>query len=241
MTGAPDMARPGTGDMNNASDMTTSASDLASASDMTTSASDLANASDLGSVTGCTNGGGARAAQDPGLAQVAFCGAAWLVPGVTTAASRTTPCARMPMGNGRNAGGTACSAEDNCAPGWHVCNDENELAARGFDKGKCDAVGSFDGMWVTRQAGGPPSMGAPPVCMAGGDRAVFGCGGIGLAVGAGGCQMFTRVLADPPDPGDQCSTASAGVWLCGATMTMGDSTMVTKTGLAKGGVICCKD
>src|SRR6185369_17165670 len=104
----------------------------------------------------------------------------WLVPGINSAAAVTPACGRMPTASGKNAAQIDCSAEDNCGQGWHVCNDEAEMSARGFTAAHCTAFGATDGLWASRSRGGPPSMGQPPVCGGALNRAVLGCGMIGM-------------------------------------------------------------
>jgi hypothetical protein len=186
----------------------------------------------------CTNG--PRSAGDPGLMRIAFCPAAWLVPGINSVAAMSPACGRMPTPSGKNAAQVNCSAEDNCGPGWHVCNDEAEMTARGFNVGHCTAYGATEGLWATRLRGGPPSMGQPPQCGTTPNRAVFGCGMIGMPPQS--CSLLQKALLDPPGGADECSNATSGVWQCpGLTMTAGEGEVVIKTNTTKGGVICCSD
>jgi len=188
---------------------------------------------------GCSNG--MRVGGDPGLAGVAVCPAAWTVPGLTTTTARLTPCNRRPSGNG-TVGTTRCSAEDNCAPGWHVCADEAELSSKGFTKANCDRLAQQSQLFVTRQAGGPPiaQMG-PPECNGGMARAIFGCGSFGNTPNT--CAIFNKVLVDRPNDGaDDCSTASGGAFVCGGvTDLLPEITVVTKPMIGGGGVLCCAD
>lgn len=193
----------------------------------------------MGMGVGCSNG--TRAAGDPRLGRVAACPAAWTVPGLTSPVARATPCNRRPTANGM-AGTTRCTAEDNCAPGWHVCESELELGARGFQKSHCDMLSMQPQLFVTRQAGGPPAtMMGPPECTAVASRTVFGCGTYGNAPNS--CTLHNRVLVDKPDdPADDCSAQSSGTFLCtGSNVANPEATVVTKPALGGGGVLCCTD
>jgi hypothetical protein len=193
-----------------------------------------------GTLGGCSNG--PRVPSDPGVERVAACSAAWTVPGLTTVASRTTPCNRRPTANGTS-GSIRCTAEDNCATGWHVCNDEAELNARGFTRTQCTALASAPQFFATRQRGGPPIvMNGPPECSQPLDRTIFGCGSQGNQA-ASSCTILDRVLVDRPDDGtDDCSVATNGAFLCaGTTDSMPEVSVVTKPNIGSGGVLCCQD
>jgi hypothetical protein len=184
---------------------------------------------------GCSNGG-TRAMSDPDLPNVAACPAAFQAPGIET---NTTPCNRAPNMTGK-VGGTDCSAEDNCAAGWHVCLNETELMMRGFGNVQCAQLSTAATFWVTRQTGGPtmPPTG-PPAC-GNPARTMFGCGTYGEAPGA--CTILNRVLFDKPTAGDDCSTMSGGSWQCPGVDDMNpDTKVVRKPGIAGGGVLCCRD
>jgi hypothetical protein len=203
--------------------------------------------SDAGVRSPCSNGG-ARSPGDPGIAGVALCPAAWLVPGVTSLNGLGTPCNRQPTANGKNAQGTACSASDNCILGWHVCAGETELANLGFDTGQCSgALAASNALWITRQVGDVPMSGGmpsgPPSCAIAMEHIVFGCGQLGGPSGPS-CTILNRVLLDDPmtTTTDECSTTSGGAFLChGVGPGMPEARVVTKPALAGGGVMCCLD
>lgn len=216
--------------------------DFASAPDLTSS-SDLTIIPDLGVVPACSNGG-VRAARDPGLASLALCPAAWKVPGISNTAGRMTPCNRMPTADGTNGAGVDCSAEDNCGSGWHVCENEAEVGAKGLTVTACSALDDATNLlWITRQKGAPPppETPGPPLCDGTTNRTLFGCGGSGNAL-TSTCTIFRRALLDSPTAGDQCSDNSSGAFQCeGVNMTTGEVFVVKKPALAGGGVMCCRD
>jgi hypothetical protein len=91
----------------------------------------------------------------------------------------------------------------------------------------------------------PPGAMMPPNCSSSLDtHGVFGCGGLGIAPG-GGCTILQRMLGNPPmDMGDGCSNQTLGAFACPGTgmgPTNGEGSVVIKTVVAHGGVICCSD
>lgn len=222
--------------------------DLSIAIDMTSSSDltivpDLLKLPDLGIVAPCSNGG-VRAARDPGLDGIALCPAAWKVAGISNTAGRATPCNRMPTADGTNGAGIDCAAEDNCSAGWHVCENEAEVGAKGLTVTACSALDDATNLvWITRQKGAPPppETPGPPLCDGATNRTLFGCGGSGNAL-TSTCTIFRRALLETPNAGDQCSDNSNGAFVCeGVNMTTGEAFVVKKPALAGGGVMCCRD
>lgn len=171
----------------------------------------------------CTNGAKARTSDDPQLPHVAFCPAAFQEPGVQTPAR----CKNAPGPDGTGADKTTrCSIADNCAAGWHVCNDA-DLAAAGLDRPTC---ASARGFYLSRQVGLPGGINTAS-CGISGDSVAFGCGG-GNAVGrATACNVLDRALVaakDCEDAKDICITGTAAI-----TITRPDASLA-------GGVLCCK-
>ncbi len=185
---------------------------------------------------GCSNGGG-RAPNDPGLSDVAVCPAAWTASGILSTA---TPCGRQPQPDGKK-GATDCTAEDNCAGGWHICNTETELMTRMFTRAQCNALSITSDFWVTRQPGAPPMPPGPPSCGEPGPRSLFGCGGFGNGTDPS-CAILAKAVLETPMPGDQCAEATMQHWFCpGVEMTMTEASEVIKPTTAGGGVICCRN
>lgn len=207
------------------------------------SSSDLTIVPDLGAALPCSNGG-VRAPRDPGLAALALCPAAWKVAGISNTAGRMTPCNRAPTANGTNGAGIDCSAEDNCGVGWHVCENEAEVGAKGLTVTACSALDDATNLlWITRQKGAPPppETPGPPICDGTTNRTLFGCGGSGNTISST-CTIFRRALLESPNAGDQCSDGSSGAFTCeGVNMTTGEAFVVKKPALAGGGVMCCRD
>jgi hypothetical protein len=191
---------------------------------------------------GCAQG--QRSAGDPGLPGVALCGAAWLVPGIAADAadSLATPCDRQPAGDGASTVDhtTACTVEDNCAPGWHVCADEGELAARGWSRSLCEGVdlqaGSF---WASRQPASVPNKDPGGATCGSGHARIVGCGPLSASRAPTGCSLLSRYLGTLPSPSPfDCAAQSGGTWQCGSEGK--EALEVTKPRSDHGGVLCCR-
>jgi hypothetical protein len=195
---------------------------------------------------GCAQG--QRSDGDPGLPHVAMCAAAWLVPGISSdsADSLATPCGRQAGGDGTSTVDhqTGCSAEDNCAAGWHLCADETDLAARGLSRALCDALddqaGSF---WASRQPASQPNRDPTlPTCGSGHAR-IIGCGPLYAARAPAGCSLLSRYIGElpavSPSPAWDCADHSDGSWQCGSDGN--EARQVVKPRADHGGVICCRN
>lgn len=178
--------------------------------------------------TGCSNNGGQRAGGDVGLDGIAFCPAAWSVPGLTDPAARATPCNRQPGADGKG-----CSVEDNCSAGWHVCSDEADLGAHGFTAQNCLAAPG--GMWLTRQPGtvDPADPRRAGQCGSSGSNNLYGCGSLGSKPS---CGLLQRGM-------NYTDCLNSMVWSCGTDPSQGleEQRLVVKPSLDLGGVICCRD
>lgn len=180
---------------------------------------------------------GTRSTGDQGLFALAFCNGAWTVPGVTSSASMATPCNRQPGDDGTNGAGTACSVEDNCAPGWHVCTGDAEARAAGLSSARCDSLDAQHAFWLTRQ---PTSVDVAkgPMCTASGSAGLIGCGALETSVTTSMCSALTRYLGN--DLTSTCASVSSNNWQCGTTPGM-EAASVTKPSMSRGGVLCCRD
>lgn len=170
----------------------------------------------------CTNGTKARTSDDPGLPRVAFCPAAFQEPGVQTSAR----CKNAPGPDGMSLDKTTkCAIADNCAAGWHVCDDA-DLAAGGLDRPTCGAAKSF---YLSRQVGLPGTTTAS--CGISGDSVAFGCGGGNRVGRATACNVLDRALVLAFD----CDTAKnvCGLGMAAVTITRPEASQ-------PGGVLCCK-
>lgn len=190
---------------------------------------------------------GARSMGDPGLPNLAFCPAAWTVPGLSASAapaSAATPCGRNPNSNGRSLDNKiACTVEDSCAAGWHVCAGDAEAQARGLSGQICDGLDAFANFWTTRQPGAFRGADINIIsCAPSGTTRLIGCGSL-YGRGTRSCAALTRHLgtavAAPGVAAFDCSTASQGAWVCGAPGM--EAALVTKPNANRGGVLCCRD
>jgi len=201
------------------------------------------------SAEACANGG-MRSAGDPGLAKVAACPAAWQLPGLGT----SPMCGRQPTANGKNATGTSCAASDNCAAGWHICNDLAELGKDGFGTAECTTLSGQIGLWLMKEpiAPGMPDGGGgmpgPAMCGTPESHLALGCGSLGKSPDATNCLPLNKMLADMPEDGkDECETTTDQAFICGvagsgiSAFGQFEYTTVYKPTLDKGGVLCCAD
>jgi hypothetical protein len=196
---------------------------------------------------------GERSAGDLRLPNLALCGAAWTVPGVSSdaPASLATPCNREPDNDGISVVDrtTACSVEDSCAPGWHVCADEDEASARGLTRQKCQGLDSEDGnFWATRMPGTRVIKDATAAsCAAAGQTGatvrLIGCGPLYSTKNTQVCSVLARYIGEIPASGTavawDCAAHSGGAWQCGSDGT--EALDVVKPSAAHGGVLCCRD
>lgn len=171
----------------------------------------------------CTNGIKARTADDKKLPRVAFCPAAFLEPGTQA----PPQCANAPGPDGVSLDGkkTNCALSDNCAAGWHVCNDA-DLVNGGLTTQSC---ADAKGFYISRQPGAPGGTAAS--CGISGDGVVLGCGGGNMVGRATTCNVLDRALVLPFDctaARDECRIGSPG-----STITRADASK-------PGGVLCCK-
>jgi hypothetical protein len=162
---------------------------------------------------------------------LAGCAGAFDVPGVTTPESLTAACGREAGDDGKNPSGLGCSVEDLCSAGWHVCKSGSEVAARSATGGCESPDPGSSAFWLTRQSQTEASECAAPVVV----NNLVGCGNLGAAPAAS-CAPLLRVLGV-----DECIPSAA--WFCGSGPedALREATIVKKTGLAEGGVLCCRD
>jgi hypothetical protein len=160
--------------------------------------------------------------------EIAGCSGGWSIPGILLPGG--TRCGRTAGNTGSNPAGTGCAVDDLCAAGWHVCATAAEIASRSRTGCK-EAVPPSAGeplFFASRQSGPGYSQCGP------GSNDVFGCGDLG----------------GPPAPScapldaygnDHCGLL-ASPWACsGGAGGVLEALTVTKSGPAKGGVLCCRD
>jgi len=178
---------------------------------------------------------------------IAACAGGFQVMGLSHVSAPT--CARGAGNDGTNPDGVGCSATDLCAPGWHVCLSESDVAAHSPDgcMGASDAAPSS--FFATRQTGpgcGVCATGTDPGCGPNDCRAgcaqtdqttndIFGCGSLGDRPDAASCGVLDRFS------NNLCS-ALAAPWRCDADPAgLRESDFVVKPGSDHGGVLCCTD
>jgi hypothetical protein len=121
----------------------------------------------------------------------------------------------------------ACTAANLCAPGWHICAGAAEVAALLPSGQTCAAGVTTDDFFATNQG----SIGGG-VCGDTGANDLFGCGGLGRPATA-------SCLPLDVTSGNGCSAIASAGWECGDVATE-ERTMVFKSLLTGGGVLCCK-
>lgn len=179
---------------------------------------------------GCSDGERDAYLDSAAQPNIAGCSGGFDVPGLTTVGSRTPACDRQAGDDGQNPEGVGCSVEDLCAEGWAVCNDAMEVASASAT-GECPPPPDAPAIWITRQGG--PAM-SSAVCDATGSDNLTGCGAsLGSAPGSSCAPLDQQLLYD------DCVAATA--WECGPdTNRYVELDVVTKTGPAEGGVLCCR-
>jgi hypothetical protein len=153
-----------------------------------------------------------------------------------TQQSMAPACARAAGNDGSNPSGVGCTVEDLCADGWHVCRGASELTLAGVT---CeDAViapvmsGRGAMFFATRQRGTAPA-GCSPAATTGSNN-VHGCGNFGRLEDPGCAPPLDRQL-------ENTVCAANPPWSCtDPTSIMTEALVVTKSGSAAGGVLCCR-
>ncbi len=161
---------------------------------------------------------------------IAACSGGWSVPGlVDLGRVPVAPMCDHASGNdSANPDGTACSAADLCAAGWHICRDSAEVDA--LSPSGCPLPAAGPVFWASLQGSASVSID----CSSGVNN-LHGCGvGITDPVGAN-CDPFNQTMRHA-----NCTDAAG--WDClDAAMHINDElAIVTKT-VEGGGVLCCRD
>lgn len=188
---------------------------------------------------------------------IAACAGGWSTPGILA----TQPaCARLAGDDSAAPEGLGCSAADLCAPGWRVCRGRAEVAARApAGCGAAVPAGTPDKelFFAVAQA----SSAGMSCASAAGDNDVFGCGNLGIELGAASeCAPLNRALGSA-SPSTTCGYNEAGPplgpWRCTgvANSHEHEAAWVAKDGCTsaactwdgraignadRGGVLCCK-
>jgi hypothetical protein len=213
---------------------TTGTAGTGGASSETDDAGDLPDAPSSNS--GCADGTREAFIDQARFPSIAGCAGGWSVPGLLTEASMVPACARAAGNDGSNPGGTGCTVEDICADGWHVCRGASELTQAGVtcqDAGIAPATAGGGAMFfATRQRGTAPT-GCSPSAMTGSNN-LHGCGNFGRVEASGCAPPLDRQLENTV-----CATNPP--WSCNdPTGIMTEAMVVTKSGSAAGGVLCCR-
>jgi hypothetical protein len=168
---------------------------------------------------------------------IAACAGGWEEPGLLSTASQTPQCDRSAGNEGNNPDGGGCSVADLCSVGWHVCETAKEVATATAGMGCAPAYELYlakPAFFLTRQRA--EGLVCDPTNQ-NGDNNVYGCGNIGSAADKS-CAPFMHMLRD-----SDC--ANHAPWACADNghpgNTQDEYDIVTKSGAAAGGVLCCKD
>ena len=184
-------------------------------------------------IVGCSDGTREGFRDIENWPDVAGCAGGWQWPGLIDPATRVPHCFRVAGNDSRNPGGFGCSAEDLCALTWHACLDGPEVASHSPTGGCEGVVSSGDEALFVVMAGASPQGVCTSDLSAAND--LHGCGSIGQPE-SGGCPPLDRRM------GFADCAATAGVWLCGTVdHYLTEANVVTKSGSALGGVLCCRD
>ena len=150
---------------------------------------------------------------------------------MTTIESLAPACKRQAGDDGVNPAGLGCSVEDLCSAGWHVCKSATDVVSHSTTGGCETPDPATTAFWLTRQSEDVSGQCAAPVVV---DNLV-GCGNLGQPAPAS-CTPLLRVLSMA-----DCGPTAA--WYCGqsAPEEPQEAAVVKKTGVAEGGVLCCRD
>ncbi len=196
---------------------------------------------------GCADGARDAYLDRARYVNIAACAGGFGNAGLSRAVSPT--CDRGAGDDGPNPTGRGCSATDLCAPGWHVCLSERDVATHSPDGCAGAADAEPRSFFATRQTG--PGCGhcatgtdlacGPNDCRTGcaqTDRTtndIFGCGSLGDPPQASSCGVLDRFS-------NNLCGALAPPWRCdGDPAGLRESDFVVKPGPAAGGVLCCID
>ncbi len=185
------------------------------------------------------------------LPAVAGCAGAWSVAGIFPSPLRSgvAACATNGDDSATSANGAGCSAIDLCSVGWHICKaDEvagrtNGLVCTGSAYGTTEFyAASVSGTGCNVCAVPSNTDTSTTTCTTVScasnckerpdlNNDFFGCGSMGVNVGAGSCTLNRA-------SNDQCAALTAGGWTCPSSIA--ESRSVTKTLSTGGGVLCCR-
>jgi choice-of-anchor A domain-containing protein len=222
-------------------------------------------------VSGCADGqreGFVNTASHP---NIAGCGGAWTIPGVSLFAPAEAPscpglvpqdtrnpaCGRGAGDDSGNAAGAGCNVADLCAPGWHVCLDANDVArASGSGCSGATQPGDSPLLFLTRQSSSGCSQCAT------GSRTDAACSSATCAPGClqtehisndvFGCGNYgaatNPTACNPLDrfSHNMCSFIAGQGWSCNEPGPADDSGLcetftIKHSNPSTGGVVCCRN
>jgi hypothetical protein len=185
-------------------------------------------------IVGCSDGTREGFRDIVNWPNIAGCAGGWQWPGLIDPATRVPRCLRVAGNNSRNPEGFGCSATDLCARTWHGCLGGPDVASHSPTGGCESAVSPGDEALFVVMAGASPQGVCYPDPLAKND--LHGCGSMGIGQSeSDGCPPLDRRMSF-------ADCAATGVWLCGTSdHSLLEADVVTKSGPALGGVLCCKD
>jgi hypothetical protein len=220
---------------------------------------------------GCADGQREGFVDASAYPNIAGCGGAWTVPGVSLFAPTEAPscpglrprdtrnpaCGNVAGDDSSNPSGSGCNVADLCAPGWHVCLDANDVS-RSSPNGCVGATGANSPplLFLTRQS----STGCG-VCATGTSTA----SNCNSATCAAGCLQTERISNDVFGCGNygafsnstacgplgrfsnnMCSSIAGQGWSCNDPSPADDSGLcetftIVHSNPSTGGVVCCRN
>jgi hypothetical protein len=170
---------------------------------------------------------------------IAGCAGAWQKPGLASSLSDRAECFYMNGNDSLVLDGnfcaygrpcTKCSVVDLCAPDWHLCMTNLDVASH--SPTGCEGIlpPGEDGFFIAMT--GASANGA---CDVGQHNDLHGCGNLGQPE-SGMCAPLTRRMSSV-----DCAN-TGGVWRCdSAKDNLHEADTVTKVRSELGGVLCCRD
>lgn len=162
---------------------------------------------------------------------IAGCAGGWTIPGLLSEDARALKCHRAAGNDGLNPPGEGCSVADLCAIGWHVCRDASEVGRQSGSGCESAVVGGPPRFFLVLAGASPQGICSPD---RGAMNDLHGCGNLGQPQSAA-CQPLSRRMTF-------ADCQATGVWACGAEDDhLSEAAVVTKSGPAFGGALCCRD
>jgi hypothetical protein len=182
-------------------------------------------------VVGCADGSREGFTDLEAWPDIAGCSGGWQVPGVIGDQGKEPRCGRQSGNDSIRPDGTNCSVADLCADGWHVCRDPPEVKRRSLSGCESAVVPGQHMIFIVAAGASPLGVCVPDLAAT---NDLHGCGDLGSDETSGCSPLLKRMtFAD---------CLGSGVWSCGtADDHLLEANVVTKTGSAQGGVLCCRN